>query len=313
MKTKTDEELLACFGHPMPKIRGEAVWILRERPHKLLGSITAMMKQGSKEQRLSAIGYFGYQCPPGQASAAIGDLGNILRDPAEDMEIRAAAAGSLGFQGEAAHPFFGDILKLVVAEKPGDPLGRFDEQLGASLIAMCPDPYAAGLVNDKPLFYGAATKLMENKRANARTHGMSLVSNIPLEDFHHVADHIDHILADKDLTYHSYHNLGPQTGAIGILANHRINGGIEAAFRILDSDTGKHGFKLRMLMAVMPKYGAAAKDALPRLKSMSQPGGRFEKPWNEMIRAIESAEGSEETISIEEARKAGKQPEVMKR
>jgi hypothetical protein len=68
------------------------------------------------------------------------------------------------------------------------------------------------------------------------------------------------------------------------------------------------GFKLRLLMAVLPKYGAAAQPQLPRLREMA-PGGRFDKPWKEMLKAIEEAKGPASAIRFEDAMKAGRNPE----
>lgn len=305
VKTLGDKELLALFGHPLPKVRHEAAWLMRSREHGLLDEIRAMIRKGTREQRLSAIGYFGYQCPPEQVKAALPDLAAVLRDPAEDLELRANAAGSLSLLGETAYPMHAEILKLIAADEPDDPRGRIDEQLGAALVALCPDPFGAGLVKDKKLFYQAVGKLLDHRRAIGRTHGARLLANMPLEDFHHVGDRLRHIIDDQDLTYHAYHNLGPQTESLTVLANLGIEGGVEAVFKILDSPLGKMGFKLRLLMAVLPKYGAAAKQHLPRLREMA-PGGRFDKPWRDMIQAIEGAEGPAKAISFDEAMKAGK-------
>ena len=38
----------------------------------------------------------------------------------------------------------------------------------------------------------------------------------------------------------------------------------------LEDKVGKMGFKIRMIMAVMPKYGANAKPLLPKLKEMAR-------------------------------------------
>jgi len=299
VKKLSDQELLDLFTHPLPKPRNEAIPALRERPHKLLGEIRNMCKQGDRQARLSAIGYFGFGCPPEQASAALDDLTTLLRDSGESLEIRAAAASSIAFQGEAAHPVYPDMLALVAADKPTDPLGRIDESLGSSLNTLCANPYEAGLVTDKDLFYAAARKLLQHRRAVGRISGGRLVAHIPQEDLHHVADLLLHIVADDDRSYHAYHNLGPQTEAISILANNRIEGGIEAAFAILDSPVGKYGFKARMLMEVLPKYGAAAKPYLPRLREMNTEG-RFAKPWAAMIKAIESAEDDGKLIELDQ-------------
>ena len=145
---------------------------------------------------------------------------------------------------------------------------------------------------------------MDHKRANGRTSGTKLIANIPLGEFHYVGDKVIHIVDDQDLTYHAYHNLGPKTEAISVLANLNIRGGIEAAFETLEAENGKFGFKIRMLMAVLPKYGASAKPVLPKLKAMKITG-RFEKPWNDMIKSIETSEGNGKMISLEEAKRAG--------
>lgn len=309
-KDMSDKELLALFGNRMPAVRIQALWTLRSRDHKLNDSIREMLKEGTKLERESAIGYFGYKCPIELAAAAKNDLASILRDPTEDMSLRATAAYSLCWLNEAAYPYFNDMLRLVVAEKPNDPLGRIDEQVGRSLTILCEDPYSAGIISDKELFYQAVDKLLSHKRASGRTSGTKLIANIPLEDFHCVADKVRYIIDNQDLTYHSYHNLGPQTEAISILAQLNVESGIDAAFDIFNSKDGKFGFKVRMLMSVLPKYGANAKPALeklqkdPRLNNIE--AGRFGGMWKTMVDAIESSSETQKMMSFEEAKNYGK-------
>jgi len=301
---KSDAELLAMFDHVMPKVRLEAVWTLRARDHKLIKSIRKMVTEGTKRQKLSACGYFGYKCPPEIAQPSLADLASRMSDTSEDLEVRATAASALGCGGEAAYKYFDDMLKVIVADEPEDTFSLVDENVGRALTVLCSDPFKAGLVRDKKLFYAAVLELMEHKRAVGRTYGTQLVAGMPLEDFHYVADRAQYIIEDKDRTYHSYHNLGPHTGAITVLANLNIDGGIEAGFKILESKVGKFGFKIRMLMAVLPKYGASAKYALPRIKAIK--AGKFQKSWDAMIKKIESSTGTgKKMISLEEAKKAG--------
>jgi hypothetical protein len=297
MKTLPDEELLARFGHPLPKVRHEAVSLLQKRPHQLLGEIQKMVIQGDGQTRLSALQYFGNQCAQEQSAAALDDLKAVLQDPSASMETRAAAAEAISFHGEAAYPVYQDMLALLAAEKPDDPLGRIDESLGSSLVMLSANPYEEGLITNKELFYTAARKLLQHRRAGGRASGGKLIAHIPREDLPRVADLLLHIIADEDRSYHAYHNLDPQTQAISVLANNRIEGGIEAAFAILDSPVGKYGFKVRMLMEVLPKYGAAAKPYLPRLREMNAEG-RFAKPWAAMIQSIESATDDGELIPL---------------
>ena len=165
---------------------------------------------------------------------------------------------------------------------------------------MCNDPYGAGLVKDKKLFYAVVFKLLDHKRAVARISGAKLIANIPLGEFHYVADKVQYIIDDKDLTYHSYHNLGPKTESITLLAKLNIKGGIEFAFDTLEAEGGKAGFKLRMLMDVLPKYGANAQYALPKIKAVN--AGKFQKQWDAMVKEIESATTTRKMITLDEAK-----------
>jgi hypothetical protein len=301
IKSRNDDDLFALFDHPMPKVRGEAIWELRSRQHKLTDSIRKLLAKGTPLQRQSAIGYFGYGCPKEQIVLAQDELVSIMRDPKEDMTVRAEAAGALCELGEAAYPNFEDLLKLVMADKPDDKLGKIDEQLGAGINALCKDPYAAGLLKNRELFYAVAHKLMNHKRASGRIAGTTMIVNVPLEDFHLVADKVQYIIDDKDLTYQSYHNLSAKNNCIAILANLNIKGGIEAAFATLEDPNGKAGFKLRLIMDVLPKYGANAKYALPIIKAVK--AGKFQKQWDVMVEKIESAPPTtHQMITIEEAK-----------
>lgn len=304
MKSKSDAELLALFGHEMPKVRLEAVWTLRPRNHQLGDKILAMAKAGTPLQRDSAIGYYAYGCPDEIANPVINGLVAILRDEAEPVSIRAAAAGALAWRKQGAYPYFKDMLKLLAEDKTGDPRGIIDMHLGRAMTVVSADPYKDGLAGDKALFYKAVIKLLDHRRADARSAGTKLIEQIPLEDFHYIADKVAHIIDDSDRTYHSYHNRGPKTGSITIYANLKIKGGIEAAFEELESPIGKAGFKLRMLMAVIPKYGSAAKQWLPKIKATK--AGKFQKQWDKMIKDIEAYEDEEvDLISVEDAIRYG--------
>ncbi|MGB1128595.1 MAG: DUF6288 domain-containing protein [Haloferula sp.] len=305
VKLKSDEELLALFGHEMPKVRVEALWTLRARDHKLGPAIRELVTSGDGLARETAIGYYGYGCEKEKALTMKDALASILRNPEESFAIRGRAAYSLCWMGPAAYPVHADMLKLLVADKPSDPLQMIDKEIGRSLVILAPNPYEAGLVKDKALFYSAVEKLLSHKRSDGRDAGMKLIAHMPIEDFPEVGERVAHIIADQDRTYHSYHNMGAKTEAIGLLGSLNIEGGMEAAMATLDEKTGKYGFKIRMLMAVLPKYGSNAKPLLPKLKEMA-PAGRFEKPWAAMIKSIEEAPPQPEMLTMEEAMKAGK-------
>jgi len=303
-KGKTADGLIALFGHALPQVRRNAVWALREHEAKndFIPRLVTMMKNGTKTERLGAIGYFGTGCPNATALARLDDLGAILRDPKEDPELRTAAAGSLAAIGKPACPYYMDMARLIVDEEPGDVFRATDESLGASMLALCATPFKEGLVTDKALFYQAALKLADHKRQSGRTSGMRLLAEVPVGDFHLVADKVKHIIEDKDPTYHSYHNFGPVGVAGEIFAALNIAEGPERLLDALDSKSGKWSFKLKMVMSALPKYGGNAKAVLPRLKAVK--GG---PKWDAMVRQIEQAQpASEKPITFEEASQAGK-------
>lgn len=306
VKNLSDDELLTLFDHEMPKVRQEVVWQLRGRPHKFVNDVVKMLSQGTDLQRKSAIEYFGYKCPPEQVSLAVESLAALLKDSKQEMTLRADIAGAIACLGAGAYPYFPDFLKLVLEEKPQDRLGEIDLKLGRALVAMCADPYAGGLVVDKELFYAVANKLMAHKRAYGRSMGVKMVSKVPLEDFHRVADSVKAIMDDQDLTYTSYHNFDPKIESVGIYARLNIQGGIEGALAAFDSDTGKGAFKIRMLMSVLPVYGANAQYILPKVKEINP--GKFKNQWDKIIADIEKADpvAAKKLLTFEEAKNFGK-------
>ncbi|MFN4872455.1 MAG: DUF6288 domain-containing protein [Akkermansiaceae bacterium] len=302
----SDEELFKLLDHEMPKVRQEAVWQLRGRPHKYVNDIVKMLTNGTALQRKSAVEYFGYQCPPDQARLAVESMAALLKDSKQEMSMRADIASSIANLGAGVHAHYSDILKLVLERKPEDKLGEIDMELGRALVTMCADPYAAGLVKDKELFYAAANKLMAHKRSYGRAAGAKMISAVPLEDFHWVADSVKVIMDDQELTYTSYHNFEPKIEAVGIYARLNIEGGIEGALAAFDSDTGKAGFKIRMLMSVLPVYGANAKYILPKVKEINP--GKFKGQWDKIIADIETADpvAAKKMLKFEEAKNFGK-------
>ncbi len=269
-----------------------------------------MLKSGSEIQKISAMEYFGYKCPPEQAHPQIEAIGAIFRNKNENVKVRMKAAATLSCHGEKAYGYFNDMLQLVVDEEPGDYFRDNDESLGRSLNRLCATPYESGLVTDKALFYQAVDKLLGHKRQSGRAEGVKLVSTIPIEDFWRVADKLMHLIEDKDRTYHSYHawqsTIGP---AIDILARLNIKEGLPYAAGILDREGGKWGFKLRMLCASLPKYGAHAQEALKKIKADKRLANiekdRFAGMWRTMVKAIEEDKSPKKLISLEDVLKVG--------
>ncbi len=302
---KSASELLALFRHPMPQIRLQALWALRsKKKHGLGGKILEMLRTGNDLERMSAVGYYGYGCPPELSAPALVDVAKVLQNKKELPETRAAAATVFAYCGPEGKKYYNTILRVIMEDKPEDKLGYLDEALGGALNALSKDAFKDKLVTDKKLFFGAAEKLLKHKRHSGRSQGAIMVKGLPVEDFHLVADAAQAILDDKDKTFHSYHGLGPQMNVIEMFANLNIKGGIDAGYKILETPGGKVGFKLRLLMSVIPKYGANAKYALEKIKATH--AGKFQRKWDRMVKDIEASSGARKMITIEEAKAKGK-------
>jgi len=314
-KKKSVDELIALCGSPFPQVSRAAVWTLREKEGDFIPRLTKLMKEGTKREKMSAIEYFGYKCPTNQALAQMELVGSILRNKKEDPEVRAAAAGALSSMGAPAYAYYNDMLALIVDDEPGDTFRDVDQSVGKSLNALCEEPFKAGVVTDKALFYKAALKLADHKRQHARADGMQMLEGMPAEDFSIVADKVMHVVENKDNTYHSYHSPGGSIGSgVAILANLNVREGMQYALDVLDDPSGKGSFKMRMVMDALAKYGGNAKPILekmkvdPRFKGVPE-NKKLSKQWNNMVKAIEEDKNPPKLRSLEEAKQISKAKE----
>jgi hypothetical protein len=308
------DELLALFGDEAPQIRRRAVWSVREREGDFLGKIEQMIKTGSDLEKDSAIGFFGYKCPPELAGPRMELIGSILRDPNVSLDLKNTAAYAVCWHQPYAHTYYEDMLRLLAADKSDD-YGTIDEGLGSALITASQNPFGDGLVKDKKLFYDAVRRLSRNARQGARGDAMKLLAHMPAEDFPMVADEVKLVALNRSPESHSYHNPGSTlVPAAQLLARLGIKDGIDWALQTMDTNDGKGSFKATAVTTALKAYGAYAKEAVEkvkanpeRLKTLS--GGRWGKNWTATLKAIEKNEKpTKEVISFEEA----KQGKVVK-
>jgi hypothetical protein len=306
------QELLALVNHPIPQVRRRAGWALRDHKDQITPRLRQFMKEGTKYEKMFAVGYFGYPQPSGTGLPYLDDIGAILKDRKEDAWARAAAASSLAWMGEPAKKYYMDMVRLIAEDRPWDRFGDIDWSVGASLGNLSKTPFTDGIVTDRKLFYKAAVKLADNKRQHTRTYGVQMLGDMPKEDFHLVGDTVMHLARNNDPTYHSYHSPGGYvTGAIVVLAKANVEEGIPLTLGMLDDPSGKWSFKLDAVISALQKYGANAKPALeqlkadPRLKTIEE-NGRFSKAWKAMVKAIEEDKNPRKLSSFEEAKKARK-------
>lgn len=300
--------LIALFGHEAPQIRRRAVWIAREHEGKGLDKITSLIRSGSKLERHSAMGFFGFGCPPEWAGPRMDLIGGILRDTQEDCELRTMAAQALCQHQPCAKTYYEDMLRFLVADK-NDDYGLLDSQIGESLNVASQNPFADGLVKDKKLFYEAVRRLAYNPRQEARGHGMRMIVHMPAEDFPLVADEVKLVAINNNPKSHSYHSPGQfLVPASQLMARLGIKDGTEWAYQTLKTGDGKETFEYDAVTEALKAYGANAREVVGLIQSDEKlartlANGRWSRHWQATLEAIEKDQKpTQEMISFEAAK-----------
>lgn len=319
-ETKSNEELLEALNHPFTQVSWAAAKELTNRMRatrqaneedSIMPELMKLIKEGSDRQQINTMQSFGHRCPSVYALPHVETIGAILRNPDEPLEVRLAAAGALGTDsfGEAARPYYNDVLKLAFEKLPNDPFNLLLVEVSTAATGISDRPFEAGLVTDKPLFYRTAMRFLDHKRQQVRGDGLRMLRGMPLEDFYLVAERFTHVMDNDDPSYHSYHNM-LEIGIPGIeaLAGLRIRDGLDYLVQITFSPTGKWGFKRNMLFQTLPLYGGNAGPYIPKLEEHRNiPGtGKSLQKWKDLVTAIEEDKDPHELISLAEAIAAGK-------
>lgn len=321
---KSNEELIEAFSHPFPQVANAAARILMNRTGKYVQTqkkddfshkIMAVIDNGTAREKSNALAFFGSRkCHSSFAGPCLEKIAAILRDGKEPFVVRLAAAKALGSGAfpEKAKPYYNDVLKLVLEEDRSgtldDPFRLIDRELGEVLRGICPHPIPAGLVTDKDLFYQVANRLLDHNRQKARSVGMQMLKGIPLEDFSRVSDVFMIAAHNNNPEFQSYHAVH-QTVAHGleVLADLKIEEGLEILVDTVMSPSGKWGFKRRMFYQTLPIYGGNAKACIPKLEQHQNIPGRGKdlKNWENLVKAIEEDKEPQELISLAEAIASG--------
>ncbi|MDC0302817.1 DUF6288 domain-containing protein [bacterium] len=306
----SEDELIALFGHSAPQVTRRAVWTLRDRKGDFIPKVAKLIKSGTDIEKRSAIGFFGYRCPSEWALPQVDLIGSVLRDRKEHPKVRSAATYTLCWHGKPAQKFYPDMLKLIASDKPGDPFKIIDKEVAKSLNILAPDPFAAGLVADKKLFYQVALKLSDNPRQEARADGMKMLHAMPAEDFALIADKVKHVVQNQDPNYHSYHNpmAGVQAAAL-VLAKLDVEEGLAWSWAMLEAEDGKAGFKARAILTILKAYGPSAKPYLEKIRADANltrllTSGRWKRMYDQMVKAVEGGE-PEKLVPFEQAKNPG--------
>ncbi|MBT8037963.1 MAG: hypothetical protein KJO21_10510 [Verrucomicrobiae bacterium] len=286
------DSLLTLLGSPLPRVRHRAAEHLAILDADVADQVMKLLAKGNHHQRIGAIHAIGQL----KITEAAGALVAIVQNDKDHVWIRQLAAKKLAEMDEAK-PHGPELIKVLIADKPYDPIGNLDRDLGVALVKILgPDPYALSL--DKDLFYSGVTKLLHHKHMLARGAGMALIKNIPIDDLPRMIDQIVYIIEDKDRSYIAYAGRGRQEG-LEILNRHNIKEVIDLTIKTINEPTGRRGPRVRARIQLLKTFGAEAIDAIPQIKEAL--GGDAD----EIITQIENSQTPRKMISIEEMKQAG--------
>lgn len=336
------EELLKVTEtHWSPLVRRSAAWKLLKFKREDIES--TVRKRLAKEKNADAL--TGVTRLWDSSPQIFDEVAVILRDKNADLDARIAAAQGLGgaawsryvepeedfgrkeFYGggelhKPALKYWPDLVQVIADDEPNDPKGKLDRAAGGALAGLG-NPYTQNLITDKPLFYKAINKMLADKDdAGIRASGMGLIAGeMPLEDFHYVADMVVHVSRGTDPEYTVYRGCsGGTENGVGLLKRLNIQ---EASEILIDSfPTATRGKERGRRIALLASFGANAKPYLPQLKAALEkfnPDPEAEKTAGftkdiplhkhiieELIETIENAKAPPtKTISLKEAIAAG--------
>jgi hypothetical protein len=335
-----DELLVVAETHWSPVIRATAAWKLLK--FKRTDIEASVRKRLAKQKNADAL--IGVSRLWDSSPQIFDEVAAILRDTNADLDVRVAAAGVLGgvawaryvepeenfgkadFYGggelhKPALKYFPDLVKTIADDEPNDPDGRLDRAAGGALASLG-DPYTQKLITDKPLFYKAVNKMLADKHSSSiRAGGMGLIAaNIPLEDFHYVADMVVHAARGTDPGYTVYRGGNLSEMGVKLLYRLKIREAVEVCLDSFPNAT--RGKERANRIALLAAFGADAKPYLPRLKAalereLKADNGEEKEGFTKdvslsneeiqkLITEIEAATGGNPLISLEEAKAAGK-------
>ncbi len=285
--------LMALLGSHLPPVRLEAAKALAEKNRPVGDEVLRMLRTGGRDQRIGAL----HAVSALRMNQALEDLLAMLQDEQEDLWIRELAARVL-VDLDGAEDHAQRVLALIAADKPEDFLGNLDRSLGTTAVRLlAPDPYAREL--DWDVFYAAALKLLDHPHHWGRQAGMDLLRNVPLEDFHRVADRMLHVIRDQDRTYISYHGDGQRQTGLEILYRLGIEEAIDLTLDTINEPVGRPGARMRNRLRLLQSFGGEARRAIPRIREVL--GAQADA----VIARIEAAETSRTMMSLEAARQIG--------
>jgi len=335
------KQLMAVIDtHWSPAVRRAAEWkLLKFKREDLLPLVQQRLKAKRGPTAVVGAGRFWDPNPE-----VLDEVAAIMTDRSNALDLRCAAAKTLGSANWARYvdpaedftrsnsdygalqkpalKYFFDLVKVVVEEEEDDPWDDLDAAAGGALVSLG-EPYWRKLsIADKQRYYKAINKLLGHKHSSGVRNGAMklLAEQMPIEDFHYVADMVLHAGRSTDRSWTQYRGNACAATAVGLLDRLNIQEAVEVC---IDSFPSRTRGKERIAhLGLFEKFAANAKPYLPKLKAAlegAQKGAAADSEGETkdtpltpqmvqtLIEEIENAENPRKMISLEEAIKMGKE------
>ena len=286
--------LLKDLGSPLPPVRLHAAELLAVAGADVNTHVLKLLKTGAREERIGAL----HAIRSLKIESAVEDLMRVIRDEQDEVWLRVLATRALSVL-DGGKAVSDELLRLITVDRPGDRFHEIDLALGQAVVTMGVDPYEGALNND--VFYTAIMELLDHKHAHGRQAGMSLLRNIPMEEFPRVADKMMYVIKDEDRgTYTSYHYDAHRQTGLEIMYGLGIDESIDLTVNTIHEKVGRVGLRRHGRTKLMRQFGAEAKRIVPRIKEV------LGKEADPIVGKIESSETARKMIRFEDAKAVGK-------
>ena len=294
MQGLTVEALLLRLGHALPPVRIAAAEELAKREDVDVAALIQLLR-GHYHQKVGAC--YALRLMEEKAATAVEPLMHLVRDKQEDTWVRQGASRALLKIGKPARRHIPELVSMLLDRPLTDQRREFERVLGLTVFFLSKEGGAEVL--DDGLRYKVANQLMNHPHAWARHYGVALVEDVPLKDFHYVAESIIRVIKNDHVQATFYTSDGPRARGLAILERLNIKEGLELCVKTIEPNLWGQKYRWPSRFQILEKYGAHAKPYLPEIREQLGDKGK------DIIGKIEASDELRKLISLEEAMRFG--------
>lgn len=277
---RTTEVLLAGLGSWSPAVRKRSAQSLGRREGDFVPRLLAMLGGPSRDARYGACEALG--CLGPKADAAGAQMRALLAD--RDPWLRILAAESVARMGpEVRKAAVVDLLRAAVLQDSADPRRRVPGTVAESLFTPSPgkrEPKSilSGSLDgvDRPLLYAAIRDLLKNEDGRIRGLVAPLYTRLSPEDTAALMPDIVAAIRTPAPSGEMF-AYGIRFAGLDLLSRLRIREGMPMSVDLMNEF--RWGRDLSRCIAVLARYGGAAKEMVPRVKEVRQTLVAKDKDW----------------------------------